>query len=706
MRVRLKERLSEDTPTTHNVIEGIDILGDFEFVRSKRKTYYANIACSFDIETTSTYNGYDKVAFMYVWQFCIDGVVYMGRTWQEFLNLSNQLVNYYELNENRRIIIYVHNLGFEFQFMRKYFKWDKIFSNDERQPIQAVTKDGIEFRCSMLLSGYSLKKLGDELTVYKVQKMVGDLEYSLIRHSSTPLTFKEVKYCVNDVLVVCAYIQELIERQGNIARIPLTKTGFAREYCRNMCLYREPVRTNKSYRDRTYVSMIKTLSLNVDTYNHLKKAFAGGYTHASYLKSFKTFENVGSFDFTSSYPYVMLSEKFPMSKAFEVEITSSNQLDSLLDKYCCLFDIRITGLNPIFDYDHYIATSKCRHIQQAIFDNGRIISAVSLEMTVTEQDFKIIKKCYTWDNLEVANFKIFTKGYLPKSFIKAILKLYGDKTQLKGVEGKEAEYLSSKGTLNSLYGMCVTDICRDEIVYENEEWSKNPCDIEKALETYNKSSKRFLYYPWGVWVTAYARANLWNGIFEFKNDYIYSDTDSIKALNVSNHLDYINQYNKEVELKLRRVASYYNLDFELFRPKTIKGEEKLIGVWDYEGQYQKFKTLGAKRYMVIKNNEYSLTVSGLNKKVTIPYLMEKYGDNMFEVFNTGLHIPEEATGKLTHTYLDDKQEGVINDYLGNEDSYESLSSVHLSGATYDFSITKAYADLIFGIKESTLRIID
>ena len=32
-------------------------------------------------------------------------------------------------------------------------------------------------------------------------------------------------------------------------------------------------------------------------------------------------------------------------------------------------------------------------------------------------------------------------------------------------------------------------------------------------------------------------------------------------------------------------------------PKTIKGETKTLGVWDFDGFYTDFKTLGAKRYI-------------------------------------------------------------------------------------------------------------
>ena len=67
--------------------------------------------------------------------------------------------------------------------------------------------------------------------------MVGYLDYNILRHSCTPLTDKELLYCVNDIKVVMAYIQEQIETEGKIYKIPLTNTGYVRRDIKEECLY-------------------------------------------------------------------------------------------------------------------------------------------------------------------------------------------------------------------------------------------------------------------------------------------------------------------------------------------------------------------------------------------------------------------------------------------------------------------------------------
>lgn len=677
-----------------------DILCDIDFIK-KKKYSISNIASVFDIESSSFYDeDNNKKCCMYAWVFGINGKCIRGRTWKEFLSALEMVRIRYKISLEKRFIIYVHNLSYEFQWFRNLFEWEKVFSIDDRKPIYAITKNGFEFRCSYLLSGYSLEVLGHNLTKYKVEKMVGDLDYKLIRHSGTPLTEKEWGYILNDGLVVMAHIQEEIERLGDISQIPLTKTGYVRNFCRENCL--------KGSERWQYSKLMKHCTLTVDNYLQLKRTYAGGFTHANINYVGRTVMNVSSYDFTSSYPAVMIAEKYPMGKARQVEVKNEEDFRDYINGYCCMFDITFHNLCAKVEFENYISISKCISAEHFMLNNGRVIESDTLSISLTEQDFFIIAEMYEWDYIEVSNFNIFYPDYLPKPLIETILKLYKDKTELKGVEEKLVEYLVSKAMINACYGMTVTDPCRDEIIYENE-WKTEKQDTASLIEKYNNSRNRFMFYPWGIWVTAYARRNLFSGILEFKNDYIYSDTDSIKVVNAESHQEYLAKYNAEIQQKIRKCLSHYNIPFEYAEPKTIKGITKPLGVWDYEGYYSRFKTLGAKRYMVEKDGELQITIAGVSKSAGLRYLKYTYGDNdnVFENFTERLYFPasyeyngkeENGSGKLCHTYIDHSIEGEVVDYMGNVGRYSEQSGVFLENTDYTLTMEEEFKRLILGIK--------
>lgn len=680
------------------------LLAVFEFQypsRSSKGVCYWDVPIAFDIEVTSFYSKYldsdkpVKSATMYEWTLGIDGYCIVGRTWDEFSYVMGRITWYLDTSLDNRIVVYVHNLAYEFQFIRKRFDWDTVFSVDMRKPLYAVTKNGIEFRCSYLLSGYSLEKLGDELQKYNVRKMVGDLDYSLMRHSKTLLTKAEIGYCLNDVKVVMCYIQERLDEEGHIYNIPMTKTGYVRRHCRLKCLGNKAKTRTKAQWD--YVNTIKSLTLDADEYRQLRRCFQGGFTHASPFYSCKVMEKVSSYDFTSSYPTVMVAERFPMGKSEYLDSLTRTEFRDSIDLYCCMFDVKFYNIRAKFHADNYISSSHCPILEHADINNGRVVSASELLTTITDVDFRIIEGTYEWDYMDVRNFRRYPRGYLPTEFVKAVLDLYKDKTELKGVEGREVDYMVAKGMLNSCYGMTVTDIGKDDIVYLDGEWDTEEVDLAYEMDKYNKNRGRFLFYPWGVWITAYARRNLWNGIFECGDDYLYSDTDSIKIINAEKHSNYLDSYNDWICRRLERALDHHGLPYDLYKPKSIDGKEHPLGVWDYEGTYDRFKTLGAKRYLVEENGKYHLTVAGLGKKIAMDYIGKQ--DDPFAFFDDGMYIPPTSTGKSIHTYIDVPQSGTFKDYFGVEGRYDELSSIHMEPCEYLLTLSREYRDFLMGIWE-------
>ena len=695
--------------------------------QGKNTVEYYNIPAAFDIEVSSFYKEDAKQACMYVWQFGILNWVTYGRTWGEFLDLMSSLSAILDTSESKRLVVYVHNLAYEFQFIRRLFSWTKLFFLDKRKPVYCVTGEpipGIEFRCSLKLSSKSLKKVGEDLQKYKFAKKTGDLDYQLIRTSLTPLTEEELGYCENDIRVVLAYIQEKIETDGSIAKIPLTNTGYVRNYCREICLSRSTY--------KQYYNLMRSLTIDPDEYSQLKRAFTGGFTHANASlvaanKKDTVQENLRSFDFTSSYPAVMVLDKFPMSKSRIITLHDKKNpmllFKQCLHKYCCLIDCTLYGLRerPDMSFEHPLSTSKCyfdksrsemirdKELQE---DNGRIVWATKLRTTLTEQDWFTLCDFYTVDSFTIETLRVYQKGYLPREFVKAILRLYKNKTVLKGVEGEEVNYMISKNMLNSAYGMCVTDIVRDEILFDNDTYDpretfRGASDglsqeelialRERDIAKYNRGGKRFLFYPWGVWVTALARRRLFSGIKECRNDYVYSDTDSIKVLHYDRHQEYFKKYNEDILKQINEAARFHNISVDEFSPLTKKGKSKPIGVWDDEGEIWAFKTLGAKRYLIRNQYGYQLTVAGLHKTDAMNYLLiesTKQNKSPFDLFNEELLVPKEFSGRLTHTYCDEPCDGIVKDYQGNLGYYHEESFIHMEPSEYDFTISDLYSEFL------------
>lgn len=680
-----------------------------------RKEKYANIPMSFDIETTSFFlrNGlavsnqeytkavkhnpkseseFRKCALCYIWQFSIGlDFTFYGRKIGEFVDFLQIL--HRKLN-GKRGIIFVHNLSFEFQFIYKLFDWLEVFALDNRKVMYARTAL-FDFRCSYLLSAKSLSGISKEIKgdFPEYAKRDGDLDYKLMRHSGTELTKKELGYCEMDTLTVNAYLYTQMKLYGNsITRLPYTNTGRVRRLCRKKC-----------FAEKNYVPMIQRLNVTPLEFKMSRYAFQGGYVHGNPLYIGESCENVASYDFTSSYPYVMISEKFPMSKGFEYP--HKHISEKVFERYCekhlaivaCEFEnIRVKeSLMPI------ISSSKCISLKSCKYDNGKVWSAKSLSVCVTNIEYWNIKKFYDFDKVRLGKCFFYKSGYLPKPYIETILELYGAKTKLKDYKGKtdeetlevEREYMLKKNMLNSLYGMMVFNPVKDEYIFDDDEWKVNKIEIDdERIAKMNDDRQRFTFYLWGVFVTTYARNNLYSALLECKDDFIYSDTDSVKIFNHENHAEYFKNYDKGVVKKLLKMCKTYDIDFAECEPKNIKGKSKLMGIWDYEGDYTIFKTLGAKRYMVYKNGELDFTVSGVNKRKALPYLLKKYKDPMgvLKHFDDNLYLPSDYTGKTIHSYIDDEQEGVITDYQGKTIPFKSLSGVHLIESDYSLSILEDF----------------
>jgi hypothetical protein len=662
--------------------------GSRDKVRTKKQKYI-NLPCALDIESTSTTVNGEKVAYMYLWTFAIgEHIIIQGRTWPEWQTAMEMLAACM-VDDEYNLLIYVHNLEFEFQFMRGYVEITEVLTANRRQVIVAKTSLGIEFRCSYKLSGKGLASLAGDVKSMSIKKLTGNLDYSKVRHARTKLTRREYAYALNDVLIIVGYIRDCIGREGHINKIPLTATGYTRRHFREACLYG---------RHQSYRKKVHACNLTIETYTLMREEFGGGFGHASGLNVMHTHTDVQSWDENSAYPTMCLAYKFPASDFFPE--VNPQKYDYHLHRHACLFRVRMTNVQPLIIAEHPLSESHCRHLKKATVDNGRIVAADYLETTLNEVDLQVIKRYYSAD-IEMFDFHYAYKRYLPREFVETLLELYEAKTKLKGVQGREEDYMIAKGKFNAAYGMMVEAVIKDDMQYINGEWVEIDIDAEEAITDYNKSPKRFLYYAWGCWVTAYARRALLHVIAQLDDAHIYGDTDSSKCK--EGHEDVFINYNRYITKQLYRICDYYGIDRKRLAPETAAGVKKPLGVFEHEADYREFKTLGAKRYMYIdKSGKLHTVISGVNKKMGAEWFKskaEQLGTSPFDLFDDDLIIPYEGCGRLTHTYIDTPASGYIVDYRGKRGRYDARSSSHLSNGQYTLNLLDSYIDYIHDLQE-------
>ena len=491
--------------------------------RKDNQRKYKALYCAFDIESTND-ESIDQ-AYMYIWQFQIEDYTIIGRTWDEFFIFLNRIKA--QLDDYVYLMIYVHNLSYEFSFLKGCYSFtnEEVFCIEPRKILKCEMLDHFELRCSYLLTNMSLASFTSKMGVS--QKLSGDeFDYSKIRYSWTELTDRELEYCIMDVkaLVEALKVYFSIEHD-NFYTIPLTSTGFVR-------------RDVKSAMRRYNKHDLKVQLPEFPVFEILREAFRGGNTHANRYYAEEIVDNVSSYDRTSSYPDVQINELFPMGHwLYEPDVDFDRVCRKIYkQRRACLMRVGFSNIrlkDPMCGCP-YIPKHKCRNLCEHDNDNGRILYARYLEISLTDIDFNIIINQYDFDELTVYDFYHTRYGRLPKPMREIIMKYFRDKTELKNVAGSELYYMLSKAKLNSIYGMSVQSPVKHSILYENDLFIEDYSMTDREL--LEKQSKRaFLNYAWGVWTTTHARKHLQDAIDIVDSKaggycFVYCDTDSVKFI--------------------------------------------------------------------------------------------------------------------------------------------------------------------------------
>lgn len=624
---------------------------------------YLLIGCGFDIETTKV----GKNSYMYHWQLSLGNEVYLGRTWESFIDLIYEIKNKLKLKKNERLLMYIANLSFEFQFLRKRLPITGIMAKAKRNPIMLEIDGFIEIRDALAITGTNLATLAKNYCT--TQKLVGDLDYSILRNSVTEMTEKEKEYCINDVIILKEFSEYIFNYYGQQKFLPLTKTGILRNIVKNKA--KEYYKLNVLKR-----KIFDLFPQTKDEYNYIMRyLFKGGYVHGVANYTGEIITNLESWDKKSSYPSSEIAELYPVTpfKKFDVSL-----FEDYVKKYNVIFIAEFTNLSTktnhsIFSQHKSLITGK------KIIDNGRVAFAEKCELFLCEVELEELNNFYKYDKMEIKYCAYAKKGKLPSYLILPMIEAYIKKEEINKNGGKDtAEYANQKSYLNSNFGMCVTRLKFNDYFIDDN----GNVEMKEEEKTYHEAIKNSILSPfWGIYITAYSRSDLLR--FIYHTDSYYSDTDSGKVKR-GKYDKYIKKHNAEIRKKVMKGCEHYGINYE-----------KIKGLGEYQKEYniKRLKYLGCKRYLIEKENgEIESTISGLKKGVVKKYA-DFLGIDAFDLFNNDMCIPKEFTKKLIPSYNDD----IHSDIVKGEKMVE-LSSVTLCESDFNLKMNDDYIMLIDYLK--------
>lgn len=427
--------------------------------RRNKKQELVNVYSAFDIECSTVKIGSGKTdyhSFMYIWMYQIEDYLIKGRTWEEWFQLLDllraALVEYgneMKLAENPVMVSWIHNAAYEFTFISHYYHFqdDECFFRDARKPIYFRMFKAFEFRCSYIQTNLSLKALTKQAGVK--QKLSGqEFDYNKIRFPWTELSAYEEEYTTTDVESLVKAMKYRVQRGGDtLLTVPLTSTGYVRRECKAALKDRYlQINDMKPYKGENGKRI----------YRLLRACFRGGNTHSNRFYVGRICEDVYSYDIASSYPTQQLTKKFPMKpfKWLDGDLSLERVFMFIGLGYAVVGEYHFTGIrlkNPREPIP-YISLARCEASTFKL-DNGRILKAGYLEISLTEIDLEIIFDQYTFDKLEVIQCMVADKDYLPPEYRAVIQEYYNKKTSLKGDDTEDGKYIymKSKNMLNSVY---------------------------------------------------------------------------------------------------------------------------------------------------------------------------------------------------------------------------------------------------------------
>lgn len=630
-------RQSQDLQVCTTAAEALEAFRRLKPVKVRRrrgKRYYVNLTATLDIETTNT----EEDGFAYSFAMNISGVNMVVRYIEELEEVIDGLIDSWSLGGSDYLSIYIHNLGYEYQYMAQILHEDWTIKNSlytkARQALYLRFGNGIEFRDSLKLFQ---KSLAGATKGCKHPKLKGDLDYSVYRTPDTPLTQQEFDYIVNDVQGLYEAIERLkAEHDYNAATIPLTNTSMVIE------------EVNRHLHTGEVQRAMRALSLGKHELELAYHCMAGGDTHGTRWRASRTYDNCNSYDLKSAHPSEQALWKFPAGEPFLLpEDVEEDELSTLIDEgygwlgkvYLEDIQVRAECPNPTLSLSKTEAIEGLRGL-----DNGRVLGADAAFAYLDSNDYQRFREAYTYTDFCGVDILAFKLEYLPDEFREAVF----EKFRVKESAEDGPERVFAKVCVNTIFGACAQKTVRDEydILFEEVmERSKIKWEDKLAAmedEAVIKTQQKKFPFLWGLWTSSLSRLRLW----ELQKAVgwerlIYWDTDSVKYEGPK--LPAVDHYNQRIiDQCIARDAVVVNR----------KGKTVYIGVAEDEHPtvdygYRRFRFLHAKCYAAEAwdGERYTIetTIAGVGKEQG-----KKALDGNIDTLADGLYIADAGGQALTY----------------------------------------------------------
>lgn len=691
-----------------------------------------------DIETST--NG--VFAWMYLWAFAIDDLIFYGRTADDLRNFLRRLSERLDLRTDYRLAVYIHNAKYDLSFLRCDIslagrKKADFIARSRRQIIRCCMDVCYEVRDSAVYSEMPLEMMGREIGMHKIM----DYDYDKIRTAETNLEDTDLLYVGRDVHILTTYYRRQLAQYGGqyktIGDIPLTATQRVKRLVSHSFTQENNRSPNNAVRRMIYARQLRTVwqkdrapeiaeenQLKYDKYtlDSLRKAFFGGYCYCSPLYCDYQIDKdqhgqVVSADLDACYASMMLTKRYPINRFApmpeEYYPQTPQQLDALIDgrgvykNKAMLIRIQIKGVAARVPDFGFLPSWYRYHVKEngmeKIKRTGRVGKAEEMEIVLTDVDFRQYHMWYKEAEIRIVSILWTEYGMLPRYIRNVIIMLYAQKKQAKReikamradgsvTDQDEIMYRYKKTMLARMYGVFVQDPIR--MVYEwNEEKHMVQGCGQAQPDTVQYSP---VLYQWGVWVAAWARETLLDmcakigtkeladGGGRWDKTILYCDTDCIRWYDHGEgKQQYLHKYNARMRKMMEKMITpdIYQAIYHDFGVEIPQDTLVGCGEWDIE-VYKSYKQIGIKQYAKIdEKGRFDCTISGLPKSQTYFDMFPDNQDKMNE-FTSNLVIPSEYTRLKKTQYVDSVMEADVVDCTGVQRHVCSKSSVLLIPTDY------------------------